>query len=337
MLETFLIDAWFLLLIFTVALFVILAGADLGIGVLMLVTRDEKERSSMVAAIGPLWYANETWLVIAGAVLFGAFPLAYGLLFSALYIPTMALIFGLIFRAVATEFRVHSARKRLWGNAFGVGSLVAILGQGFVLGGLLSELRVSDGEYVGGAWDWLSAPSIIVAAGMVAGFSMLGAAWVVRRTTGEYLPRTRRILRASAWASAALFIATIVVLPFVSPPISRVWLQPPHPLISAIFFAGTLFGFAMMLRSIPRQTREAAPYAWGVVAFTCATLAVLSAIFPYFVPTSVTIAQAAAPIETLVFMLFGVGAVVPIAIVYNLYARGVFKGKVRGTGEEEYR
>lgn len=136
---------WYFLLVVTISLFIILDGADLGIGVLCL-NEDESRRSAMLATIGPLWYANETWLVVGGATLFGAFPLAYSAVLSSLYIPAMMLLFGLVFRAVSIEFRKHSERKRLWGIAFGIGCLLAILGQGFIIGGLFSNLRIAEGS-----------------------------------------------------------------------------------------------------------------------------------------------------------------------------------------------
>jgi cytochrome d ubiquinol oxidase subunit II len=336
MAETILQLAWFGIMALGLGLFVVLDGADLGIGALSLAARDEKERSLMVAAIGPMWYANETWLVIAGAVLFGAFPLAYAILFSSLYIPSMFLLLGLILRAVSTEFRVHSDRKGLWSTAFGIGSLLAILAQGFMLGGLLSGIKVSNGQFAGGPWDWLNPASILVTVGIASGYAMLGASAMVRRTEGEFEKRNRRLLRITAAVSVAMFIAVIAVLPLASPAVSRVWLEPPRPIVSSIFFAGTLLSFALLLASIPRQTSERTLYALGLMVFICASCAVVSAIFPYFIPLSVTIADAAAPSQTLVFMLIGVGVILPIIAVYNLYTRGIFRGKVRGGDEEQY-
>ncbi len=327
---------WFGLMALTLGLFVALDGADLGIGVLSLRARDEQERSVMMAAIGPMWYANETWLVIAGAILFGAFPLAYGVLLSAMYIPVLLLLVGLAFRATSIEFRVSSGRKGLWGVVFAVGSLLAVLGQGFLLGGLLSGIQVAGGEFAGGPLDWINPASLLVAIGILSGYTMLGAGYMVRRTSGEYEERYRRLLGITAFVSVAMFVAEFAVLPFVSEPISRVWLELPHVIVSAVIFAGALVGFGMLLRSAARQGRERAPYAWAVVVFACSAVAVVGAIFPYVIPPSVTIADAAAPPATQVFMLVGVAAILPVIIVYNLYLRGVFRGKVRGSGDEEY-
>ncbi len=138
--DAFLPLLWFFITGLTLVFFIILDGADLGVGVLIL-GANESRRSALLNAIGPLWYANETWLVIAGAIMFGAFPLAYSVIFSSMYIPAMMLIFGLMFRAVSIEFLDHSQKKSLWGSCLGAGSLIAILGQGFLLGGLLTNIE----------------------------------------------------------------------------------------------------------------------------------------------------------------------------------------------------
>jgi cytochrome d ubiquinol oxidase subunit II len=321
---------WFGILGATLLLFLLLDGADLGIGALSLFIRDEARRSVMISAIGPMWYANETWLVISGAVLFGAFPAAYGILLSALYVPCVVLLFGLILRAVSIEFREHSARKGLWGTTFGVGSLLAILAQGFILGGLMGGIRVENGGFVGGPWDWLDLPAFLLSAGIVFGYVMLGSAYLAARTEGANMEKSRRLLKISATISALMFAAVVLTLPLASPTISRIWLEMPRPLISSLFFAGALAGFLLILFARKRL------YAWCVMAFACAACSAVAGIFPYLVPLSVTIADAAAPRQTLLFMLAGIGAVIPIVTVYTLYSRGVFRGKVRGSGDGEY-
>lgn len=327
---------WFGLLGLGLALFVVTDGADFGIGVLSLGARDEAERSIMFAAIGPMWYANETWLIITGAVLFGAFPLAFGILLSAFYIPATVLVIGLVLRAVSTEFRAHSKNRPLWGALFAAGSILAILAQGFMLGGLLSGLTVANGEFAGGTWDWFNLTSVLVAVGIVGGYLMLGASRMVRRTTGDYEKRYRRVLRNTALVSVGALVCLVAVLPFADSAVSGVWFQPLHILASAVLLAATLFGLAMLLVGVSRDMGERGLYAWAVTTFISATCAAVAAIFPYLVPASVTISQAAAPDETLLFMLVGVGVVLPVIVVYNLWARGVFQGKVRGTDDEEY-
>jgi len=174
-------DIWFLIIALEIGLYVILDGADLGIGMLSLFRKREETRSLMMHVIGPIWDANETWLVIAGGALFGAFPLAYGVILNALYIPVMVLIFGLIIRAAAFEFHEFSSNKNFWSALFGIGSLVAVLGQGFVAGGLASGVSVRSGAFSGGAFDWATPLTALVTALLVLAYLLIGYAYLIRK------------------------------------------------------------------------------------------------------------------------------------------------------------
>ncbi|HVO76664.1 MAG TPA: cytochrome d ubiquinol oxidase subunit II [Candidatus Bathyarchaeia archaeon] len=320
---------WFALFNISLALFVILDGADLGVGALFLAAR-EPERSAMAEAIGPLWYANETWLVIAGTALFGAFPLAYSVILSALYIPVMMLIFGLMLRAVSVEFRNHSAHKAFWGAAFGAGSLLAILGLGCVFGGILGSPRVENGLYAGGPWDWLNVPSCLIAAGTAAACIMLGAASLVRTTEGAFLNRSWRLLQVAASVAAGLYVASLAVLPLARTQVADAWAEPPRVFLVPFFLLAGAFCLVMTLSNSLRRTNERAPLRWSAAVILSSWGAALAAAFPCFVPYSVSIAGAAAPRSSLLFMLIGAGAVYPVIIAYNVYIRAVFSAKVSG-------
>ncbi len=324
---------WYFLLVVPTALFIILDGADLGIGILSLTT-NESRRSAMLSAIGPLWYANETWLVVAGAILFGAFPLAYGVMLSSLYIPAMVFLFGLVFRAVSVEFRVHSQHKRFWGFTFGLGCLLAVLGQGFIFGGLFSNLKIESGSFVGGPWDWLNINSSIIAIGVLSAYAMVGAAQIVNKTEGDILAQNRRLLVGSASAALALFIMVIILMFTGHAPISLIWLKSPQVYLEPIFLFTVIGGFIMTLVRSSKQRSNKAPYIWSVVVFVGTAALTISGIFPYFIPFSLSIAQAASPRSSLIFMLFGAGMILPIIIFYNIYVHRVFAGKVYG-GEAE--
>lgn len=326
---------WYFLLVVTTALFIILDGADLGIGVLSL-NAGESRRSTMLAAIGPLWYANETWLVISGATLFGAFPLAYGVILSSLYIPAMMLLFGLIFRAVSVEFRSHSKHKSLWGIAFGLGCLLAILGQGFILGGLFSNLKIDGSSFAGGAWDWLNLSSVIIAVGVLAAYAMIGATNLVRKTQGAVQVQNRRLLLGSTSAALATFIVVIVMMLTGYTPVSLIWSKPPQVYFVPLFLLIVLFGFIMLLVSARGGKSHRGPYIWAIVIFLSTAAATIGGIFPYFIPFSLSIMQAASPQSSLVFMLIGAGIILPVIIVYNMYVHRVFAKKVP-EDEAEYK
>jgi cytochrome d ubiquinol oxidase subunit II len=325
---------WYFLLVVTMTLFIILDGADLGIGVLSL-NADESRRSTMLATIGPLWYANETWLVIGGATLFGAFPLAYGVILSSLYIPAMVLLFGLVFRAVSIEFRSHSEHKRLWGIAFGIGCLLAILGQGFIFGGLLSNLKIEGGSFAGGPWDWFNLTSVIIAVGVLAAYAMMGAAHLVRKTEGVAQIQNRRLVLGSTSVALALFVAIIAMMFLGYTTVSLIWSKPPQIYLVPLFLLVVLFGFVMLLIGSRGGRSDRAPYIWAIVVFLSTAAATIAGIFPYFIPFSLSIAQAASPQSSLVFMLFGAGIILPIIIFYNMYVHGVFAGKVYGDEAED--
>lgn len=325
---------WYFLLVVSITLFIILDGADLGIGVLSL-GAGESKRSAMLAAIGPLWYANETWLVVGGATLFGAFPLAYGVILSSLYIPVMMLLFGLIFRAVSIEFRSHSEHKRLWGIAFGIGCLLAIVGQGFIFGGLLSNLEIEGGSFGGGPWDWLNAWTVIVAVGVLAAYAMMGAAHLVCKTEGDGQIQNRRLLLGSASVALASFVTVIVLMLTGHTSVSLIWAKPPQVYFVPLFLLITLLGFIMLPISSRGGKSEKTPYIWAIVVFLGTAAATIGGIFPYLIPFSLSIVQAASPQASLVFMLFGAGIILPIIIVYNMYVHGVFAGKVYGDKAED--
>lgn len=177
---------WFFVIVCEVALYVVLDGADLGVGILSLFSRDERHRSLWMRPLGPIWSANETWLVIVGATLFGAFPTAFGVVLGALYIPAMILVFGFVLRAAAFEFHEFSADKRFWGVLFGVGSLCAAIGQGFVAGGLFQGVSVSGAHFSGGVFDWVSWWAFGAAVLVVCAYVFLGVLSSFTDARGRY-------------------------------------------------------------------------------------------------------------------------------------------------------
>ncbi|MGA2367604.1 MAG: cytochrome d ubiquinol oxidase subunit II [Dehalococcoidia bacterium] len=337
--EAFLPLIWFFIMGVTLVLFIILDGADLGIGVLSL-GATEARRATLLDAIGPLWYANETWLVIADAIMFGAFPRAYSVIFSSMYIPAMMLIFGLMFRAVSIEFLDHSQNKRLWGYCLGAGSLLAIVGHGLLLGGLLTNINVAGGSFAGGPWDWLNPMSILIAMGTVAGYIMLGASFLVNKVSGDTGAGNWRVLQASSWVAYGFFVLAVILIPLVRTPTSEMWIrQLLRAIISGRYqyiyiipalLLVAIFGFVMIFFSSARRTDTKAPYVWSIVLLLSVAAAIIAVIFPFLIPFSITINDAASSTTSLIFMLYGAGAVLPIVIIYNLYVRKVFGGKVKG-------
>lgn len=324
----FLVDIWLGFLGLFLVLYVVLDGFDLGIGVLSLFVREDERRGIMMASLSSVWDANESWLVVLGGALFGAFPAVYGIVLNALYLPIIVMIFALIFRGVAFEFREHW-RPRLWDRAFGIGSLVAALCQGFVLGGLIAGPKVSGGGFAGGAFDWFSPFSLLVAAGVVFGYVLLGATYLIVKTEGA----AQRHAVRTAWISGALMLiaaagvsfATPLLYPFVAEKwfghgVVSGFIVPP---LAAIFCSG------MLARALLKQY-EHAPFVWSVGIFVCSLGGLAASLYPYLVPGAITAPQAGAESLTLVFMMLGIGLLIPVMIAYNAYQYVVFRGKVTG-------
>ena len=327
--QPFIANVWFGLVGVMLAFYVILDGFDLGVGVLSLLHRRQAQHSVMLASLGSIWDANATWLIVLAGALFGAFPLVFAVVLQAMYIPLMLMLFGLIFRAVAFEFREHAQRKRGWTVAFGVGSLTAAAAQGLILGGYLSGIEVRDGRFAGSVWDWLNPFSLMVAAGVVAGYSLLGATYLVLKTTGEIQERSYRLAQGCAILTLLAGIVVSLWTPILYPYIREKWYAFPQFYYLAILPVLAFTAFLMLMRALARRY-EASPFWWSLVIFVTSFIGLAASIYPNIIPPGITITQAAASPKTLVFMLTGIGMLIPIIIVYNGYQYLVFKGKVSG-------
>jgi cytochrome bd ubiquinol oxidase subunit II len=324
----FLTDTWLVFLGLFLAFYVVLDGFDLGIGVVSLFVREDERRGIMMASLSSVWDANESWLVVLGGALFGAFPSVYAIVLNALYLPITVMIFALIFRGVAFEFREHSQR-RLWDFAFGIGSLVAALCQGFALGGLIAGPRVEGDRFSGGPLDWLSPFSVLVALGVVFGYVLLGAVYLIVKTEGEAQQHGIR----TAWIAGALMLAAAAGV--------SAWTPIRYPFVAEKWFGGgiisafvvpplfALFCSAMLARALLKRY-EHAPFIWSIGIFLASLIGLAASFYPYLVPRSVTAEAAASDSLTLVFMMLGIGLLIPVMITYNAYQYVVFRGKVTG-------
>ena len=326
-LQLFLGNIWFFLIGLLLVLYVVLDGFDLGVGILSLFACDEDRRGVMMASLGSVWDANETWLVVLGGALFGAFPLVYGIALHALYIPVMLMIFGLIFRGVAFEFHEHARHKAPWGIVFGAGSLIAALSQGLILGALIGGLSIQDNRFTGGIWDWLQPFPLLIAAGVVFGYSLLGATFLIIKTHGEIQQRSYRRARFSAWAMMSVAVAVTIWTPLLRDHIASKWFSLPAFFYIAPLPLSAIAAFWMLIRSLDKG-HEHAPFVYSLIVFLCSFAGLALSLYPYLLPPTVTIADAAASPKTQVFMLTGIGMLLPIMLIYNGYQYFVFRGKV---------
>ncbi len=329
-LEHFLPQVWFVILALFLLLYVMLDGFDLGVGILSLTASNEERRGILMTSLGNVWDANETWLVLMGGALFGAFPLAYGTILSALYIPIMMMLFGLIFRAVAFEFREHSNRKLFWNYAFGAGSFLASFAQGLALGGVLEGIAVDQaGHFIGTTWDWLTWRSIVVALTLIQGYVLIGSTYLIMKTSGELQATHYRTAKIAAITTLIGAILITIATPIFSTTARAKLFDAPLVYIFAVIPLLGVLLIWLLLRSINRQ-EETTPFVWTILLFLLTFLGLGLIVFPYIIPAQITIYQAAASPSALVFMIIFMGFLIPIMLFYNIYNYVVFRGKVAG-------
>src|SRR5882762_4649020 len=274
--------------------YVVLDGYDLGVGILLGFAADG-EKDAMVESIGPFWDANETWLVLGIGLLLSAFPIAHGIILGELYLPVAIMLVGLILRGVAFEFRMkaRAVQKGWWNGAFHAGSLVAALAQGVMLGRYVTGFQA-------GAWAWAFA--LFVGVSLAAGYTLLGACWLLMKTEGE-LQR-----RAVAWARRSLWLA-------------------PVPLMSAVLFA--MVGVTLAHQPRADEAWAWLPFAGSVGIFLLAFFGLAFSIFPFVIVDRMSLWQAAAAPESLIFILVGAVVVLPVMAASAAYSYWVFRGKAR--------
>lgn len=330
--EYFLPQVWFVILALFLFLYVMLDGFDLGVGILSLTASTEERRGILMASLSNVWDANETWLVLMGGALFGAFPLAYGTILQALYIPIMIMLFGLIFRAVAFEFREHSDNKLLWNLAFGTGSLLAAIGQGFALGGVIKGITVDiSGHFIGGNWDWLSWQSVLVALTLIQGYVLIGSTYLIGKTEGNLQEIHFSTAKLAAFTTLIGAILITITTPIFYVNLrERLFSESLVYIFAIIPLLGILL-ITLLLKSI-EERRERRPFVWTILLFLLTFFGLGLIVFPYIIPTEITIYQAAAAPSSLVFMIVFIGFLIPIMLAYNIYQYIVFKGKVIGEG-----
>jgi cytochrome d ubiquinol oxidase subunit II len=312
-----------------VAMYVILDGFDLGVGILFPFFPREIERDQMMNSVAPFWDGNETWLVLGGVWLLVAFPLAYSIITPALYVPLITMLLALVFRGVAFEFRwVAKPHHRKWDIAFAAGSTVAAFAQGTMVGGLLIGFRVEERQFAGGAFDWLTPFSVMCGVGLVVGYALLGACWLVMKTSGGVEKQARRFAKP-------LLLALIGFIVLIS-----VWTPLQFERVAVRWFSGRNM---LYLSPVPLITAALAICCWRgltgrhpTIAFNGAVgLFVISFVglaistLPYLAPPSITLWEAAASPKSQTFMLVGTAVLVPFVLGYTAFVYYTFRGKIR--------
>lgn len=323
---------WAGIVAFAVFTYVVLDGFDLGIGILFPWLDHHDDRGTAMNSIAPVWDGNETWLVLGGGALMAAFPLAYAVVMPAIYTPLIAMLLGLVFRGVAFEFRWRTTRGRAWWDfAFFSGSLIAALAQGIALGAILQGVTVTERAYGGGWWDWLSPFTLLCGVALVFGYAALGACWLNMKAEHDLQKRARRI---AAFAGAGLVLGIVAVsaaTPFLSYNYYQRWFTWPHVLVTAQVPLLVILTTAAYFFTLARGW-ERTPFLLALGLFALSYLGLAVSMFPYIIPPSISIWDAAAPASAQGFMLVGALILLPIILAYTVYAYWVFRGKVGTEG-----
>jgi cytochrome d ubiquinol oxidase subunit II len=316
------------LIAFAVLAYVVFDGFDLGIGILFPFFPEADHRDTMVNSIAPVWDGNETWLVAGGGGLLAGFPLVYGIVLPALYAPLTAMVLALIFRGVAFEFRFRSrTNRRGWDLGFALGSIVAALAQGIALGALVQGIPVANRAYAGGWWDWLTPFTMLTGVALVVGYALLGATWLVLKTTGELQDEARRWAGRAGIATLAAVAAVSAATPFLQPVYKERWFAWPAILYTMPVPLLVAAVAALLFWSLARRS-DYLPFFSAIGLFVLSYIGLAISFYPWIVPPTVSIHDAAAPDASLAFVLVGAVVLVPIILAYTAYSYWVFRGKV---------
>ena len=325
------ITFWVSVLAIGTLIYVLLDGLDLGVGMLFGLTRGDARRDVVMSAIAPIWDGNETWLIVSGVVLWGAFPVVYATLLSAFYLPLLLMLGGLILRGVAFEFRHKATRLRwIWDASFVSGSLVAAFMQGLTVGALVEGLPIANGQYIGGEFGWLSPFAILCGIGLCLGYALLGAGWLVMKCDAETRDTAYRQI---PWLAAGLLVFLLIVFGFALVEDLGVmgrWLERPYLFV----FPAIGIVSSVLLAAGVRLRRDRVPFAMVAVIFAAAFGTLAISFWPYMIPFAITIEAAAAPRSSLAFMFWGAGLFIfPLMLIYTAISLRVFKGKVERTAQ----
>lgn len=320
---------WALVIGFAVALYIVLDGFDLGVGILFPFLSEESERDQMMNSVAPFWDGNETWLVLGGIGLWVAFPVAFAVIMPAVYLPITIMLLSLVFRGVAFEFRwVAKPHHLKWDVAFAAGSTAAAFSQGLVLGAVLQGIDVRDRAFAGGTFDFFSPFSVLCGFALVAGYALLGATWLMMKTDGNVERHARRVAGPLLTALLACVAVVSAWTPLAFERIAERWFSlPSFYLLSQVPLATVLLAWSCY-RGIRRNTVYQ-PFFSAIGLFLLAYAGLVISNIPYLVPPELTIWDTASDPSTQLFMLIGVCLLLPLVLGYTVFVYWTFRGRVR--------
>ncbi|UVW27402.1 cytochrome d ubiquinol oxidase subunit II [Massilia sp. H6] len=329
---------WSIIIFFAVFMYVLLDGFDLGIGMLFPLTPDKRDRDTMMNTVAPVWDGNETWLVMGGAGLMAAFPVAYAIILSGLYLPLVFMLIGLVFRGVAFEFRFKAMEheRHLWDKAFISGSVLASFFQGVALGAFLDGITVSGRSYAGGPFDWIAPFPLLAGFGVMIAYLLLGATWLIMKTEDQLHARMVRLARPLALALLGAIVIVSIWTPLRDPAVATRWFSFPNIALLAPVPVLVLVAVALLLRSLKgtgAQLPQRLPFVAALALIFLGYSGMAISIWPHIVPPAISIWEAASPPGSQVFTLVGTLFILPVILMYTFWSYWVFRGKVKSDAE----
>lgn len=320
---------WFVIIIFSTLMYIVMDGFDLGIGILYPFVKSNADRDLMMNSVAPVWDGNETWLVLGGAALFGAFPLAYAVILDALAIPLTLMLVALIFRGVAFEFRFKADEhhRYFWDRAFLISSVIATFVQGVVVGSVIEGFPVANRAFTGGAFDWLAPFPMFCGFGLVIAYALLGCGWLVMKTEGHLQQQMYKVLKPLTLVMLAVLAVISLWTPLAHDAIAARWFSFPNILFFLPVPLLVLICVVALFRSVSHHLHYTPFFAaLGLVFLGFTGLGI--SIWPMIIPPVIDYKMAAAPGESLSFMLVGALFIIPVILVYTWWSYYVFRGKI---------
>ncbi|HLD66608.1 MAG TPA: cytochrome d ubiquinol oxidase subunit II [Pseudomonas sp.] len=320
---------WAIIIVFSIMMYVVMDGFDLGIGILFPWVKDKSERDVMMNTVAPVWDGNETWLVLGGAGLFGAFPLAYSVVLSALYLPLIFMLLGLIFRGVAFEFRFKAkdSKQHIWDKAFIGGSLTATFFQGMALGAYIDGIPVLNRAYAGGPLDWFTPFSVFCGLALIAAYALLGCTWLIMKTEGRLQKQMHDLARPLVFVVLGVTGIVSIWTPLAHAAIAERWFSLPNLFWFIPVPLLVLLTSFSLLRGIQRNANHT-PFILTLILIFLGYSGLGISLWPNIIPPTVSIWQAAAPPQSQGFMLVGALFIIPFILMYTAWSYYVFRGKV---------
>lgn len=323
---------WFLIIGFGVMMYIIMDGFDLGIGIIFPFIKDRTERDLMVNSVAPVWDGNETWLVLGGVALLAAFPKAYAIILTALYLPLIFMLCGLIWRGVAFEFRFKATpnHKPFWDKAFIGGSYTATFFQGVTLGAFINgfslEKEATGLIFTGSSLDWLTPFSIFTGLGLVVAYALLGCTWLIMKTEKELQQKIINIAKPTLGLLLLFIIMVSIWTPFTHQYIADRWFSMPTLFLLAPFPLATFTSAYFLWKNLQKKT-HIAPFLLTLMIIFLGYIGLGLSLWPNIIP-HISMREVAAPAQSMGFALVGALLIIPFILMYTAWAYYVFRGKI---------